>query len=40
MAAAASRQGTARGTWSGYAGIEMLVKWAYIKDLLPKGGKE
>lgn len=27
-------------TWSGYAGIEMLVKWAYIKDLLPKGGEE
>ena len=27
-------------TWNEYAGIEMLVKWAYIRDLLPKGGKE
>ena len=27
-------------TWNEYAGIEMLVKWAYINDLLPKGGAE
>ena len=27
-------------TWNEYAGIEMLVKWAYIRDLLPKGGKK
>lgn len=26
-------------TWNEYAGIEMLVKWAYINDLLPKGGE-
>lgn len=27
-------------TWNEYVEIEMVVKWAYISDLLPKGGKE
>ena len=25
-------------TWNEYVAIELIVKWAYIKDLLPKGG--
>lgn len=25
-------------TWNEYVEIEMVVKWAYISDLLPKGG--
>lgn len=25
-------------TWNEYIEIEMVVKWAYISDLLPKGG--
>lgn len=25
--------------WNVYTEIEMLVRWAYISDLLPKGGK-
>lgn len=27
-------------TWNEYVEIEMVVKWAYISDLLPKGGEE
>lgn len=27
-------------TWAEYTAIEMVAKWAYIKDLLPKGGEE
>ena len=25
-------------TWNEYVAIELVVKWAYIRDLLPKGG--
>lgn len=27
-------------TWNEYVAIELVVKWAYIRDLLPKGGEE
>lgn len=27
-------------TWNEYVEIEMVVKWAYISDLLPKGDEE
>lgn len=27
-------------TWNEYVEIEMVVKWAYISDLLPKGGEK
>lgn len=27
-------------TWNEYIRVEMVDKWAYIKDLLPKGGEE
>ena len=27
-------------TWDEYVEEEMIVKWAYINDLLPKGGEE
>ena len=26
-------------TWNEYVAIELVVKWAYIRDLLPKGGE-
>ena len=26
--------------WKEYAEVEMIVRWAYIKDLLPKGGEK
>lgn len=26
--------------WNAYTEIEMIVRWAYIKDLLPKGGEK
>lgn len=27
-------------SWGEYAEIEMLVRWAYVSDILPKGGKK
>lgn len=27
-------------TWNEYAAIECIIRWAYISDLLPKGGEE
>lgn len=26
-------------TWNEYVAIELVVKWAYISDLIPKGGE-
>lgn len=26
--------------WNAYAAIEMVIQWAYIDDLLPKGGEK
>lgn len=27
-------------TWDEYVAIELVVRWAYVSDLLPKGGEE
>lgn len=27
-------------TWNEFTEVEMIIRWAYVSDLLPKGGKK